>query len=459
MAGRSDTPPEITSAQGIAAFHPDRAQADLLVAPTVAAEFNTLGLDLIPVACVSLSDVSFEFDSSFILPEAGKVLSKLPALREARKDKAGQLPPLSAFGHADPTGTDEYNKQLSGRRAKAVYGLITHKTPIWQNLYDQPFGGDNWKTKNVLTTMSNATGLSEDAGFASLAGAYMKALCPVALNAGDFLAQGADSKGKGDYQGCSDFNPLLLLSKTDQQKLPKEERDARNRSNRRVVVYLFRPGTIITAGLWPCPRTNETSAGCHKRFFSDGDSRRAPGSSQREHAVLQGTPNDTFACRFYARIGGASPCEKPVTSRPLSIRLFDPFTVRISKAPYRITVAGEVFETEADPDGFVHLQVAGIPEDCLVEWGRDDDQPNAYLFSRKIYLQMEELEEDEEVARRLHNLGYSGDDPLTDKVKRFQTDYGFAPTGQTADVKSTLRQWHDDPAEVEERPEATRPGA
>jgi len=28
--------------------------------------------------------------------------------------------PLSVFGHADPVGSDDYNKALSGRRAMAV---------------------------------------------------------------------------------------------------------------------------------------------------------------------------------------------------------------------------------------------------------------------------------------------------------------------------------------------------
>ena len=454
MAEQSEASPEIISEQGIAAFHSDRAQTDLLVAPAVTTEFNTLGLDLIPVACLSLADVAFEFDSSFVMPSAAKVLSKLPALREKRRDKAGQLPPLSVFGHADPSGSDDYNKQLSGRRAKAVYGLLTHKVSIWKNMYNQPFGGDNWKTKSVAAIMSNTTGMPQGTSFSDMVAPYMTAICPFTLTSHDFLAEGADSLGKGDYQGCSDFNPLRLLSQKDQQQLPKEERDARNRANRRVVIYLFRPGTTITASLWPCPRANESSAGCRKRFFSDGDKRRSPGSVQREHVSLQGTANDTFACRFYARIGSTSPCERPLSARPLTIRLFDPFTVRISESPYRITVGGEVVETKADADGFVNLQIPEIPEDCLVEWGHAEGDATTYLFSRKIYLQMEGLEEDEEVKRRLHNLGYSYEEELPDKVKEFQIDYGFNPTGRPADVKPTLRKWYDDPTLVQKRPEA-----
>jgi hypothetical protein len=44
--------------------------------------------------------------------------------------------------------------------------------------------------------------------------AYMQALCPADFNLTphDFLAQGADAQGKGDYQGCSSFNPALVFS-------------------------------------------------------------------------------------------------------------------------------------------------------------------------------------------------------------------------------------------------------
>src|SRR6185437_10212870 len=186
MPEQNDNYPEVTTEQGVAAFHPQRSQLELPVAPTTGNEFNTVGLDLIPVACLSLADAAFEFDSSFVTPQAGKVLSKLPMLRAKCKDTAGQLPPISVFGHADPTGSDEYNKQLSGRRAIAVYGLITHNTSLWQKLYDQPRGGDDWKTKSVSATMCSVTSMPEGTTFLSMLNAYMTALFPLQLKPGDF---------------------------------------------------------------------------------------------------------------------------------------------------------------------------------------------------------------------------------------------------------------------------------
>jgi hypothetical protein len=84
----------------------------------------------------------------------------------------------------------------------------------------------------------------------------------------------------------------------------------------------------------------------------------------------------------------------------------------------------------------------------LVEWGHAEDDPQAYLFSRKIYLEMDSLDESEQLRRRLHNLGYSYEAELADNVRAFQIDYGLDPTGVPDDVKAMLRGWHDDPTQV-----------
>src|SRR5438128_494476 len=102
----------------------------LRVAPTVARDFNTIGLDIEPVACLSLKDVVFEFDSSFVTPGVQTILSRLPRLRETNKNQNGDLPKLSIFAHADPVGDDSYNRELSGRRARAVFGLLTQNVSM-----------------------------------------------------------------------------------------------------------------------------------------------------------------------------------------------------------------------------------------------------------------------------------------------------------------------------------------
>jgi len=63
--------------------------------------------------------------------------------------------------------------------------------------------------------MRAATGLADGTSDSVLFKAYLQKLCPqeLQLSRTDFLAQGADSGGKGDYQGCSAFNPVLIFSK------------------------------------------------------------------------------------------------------------------------------------------------------------------------------------------------------------------------------------------------------
>src|SRR5207249_2556919 len=147
--------------------------------------------------------------------------------------KAGELPLISIFAHADPSGTDEYNKALSGRRAKAVYGLLLHDVTVWDKLYNGPFGGDDWKKKNVLGVIKSFLGPGAPVSHHDLFLAYMKALSPVAVTKTDFLGRGASPGGKADYQGCSELNPLVLLSKDENKNLPKTKWQLLNQANRR----------------------------------------------------------------------------------------------------------------------------------------------------------------------------------------------------------------------------------
>jgi len=281
------------------------------VAPTTAAAFNTLGLDLVPVACLSLADILFDFDSSFPHPDVALILAQLPGLREKHKNAKGQLPPLSVFGHADPVGQDEYNKALSGRRARAVYGLLTHDLKIWNALFNE-----EWVNKGVLPGLRKQLGAPATKSRDQLFQDFMNKAFPTPVPKSDFLAGGADPKGIGDFQGCSDFNPLIVLSTSENQKLKTEERNKQNEPDRRVVVFLFRPGPKVDPAKWPCPAATEGTAKCRKQFFvgpPPGDLRRKPGPVHKEFAKTK----DTFACRFFDRIARLSPCEAPPPPPPV----------------------------------------------------------------------------------------------------------------------------------------------
>ena len=223
MANDSDKPTEIESVEessgGMASdiVVPDTRAA--VVAPSENGEFNTYRFTLNLVACWRLDDIRFEFDSSFIHPEAASEFHILAELRS----KYPQAP-LTVFGHADPVGNDEYNKRLSGRRAMAVYGMLVRDTAMWEKLYKD--SEDNWGLKSIqlmlkavghdsvnvdgvesdqttqaITAFQQANGLEDD-GIAGpltrekLMAAYMDVVCTdvrgsaFKLEKSDFLAQG-----------------------------------------------------------------------------------------------------------------------------------------------------------------------------------------------------------------------------------------------------------------------------
>ncbi|MEJ7714116.1 MAG: peptidoglycan-binding protein [Pyrinomonadaceae bacterium] len=129
---------------------------------------------VIPIACLRVDDVRFEFDSSFVRPEISDEIEHLADLREQHKIEinptTGEVnqttgvgttgviifPPLSIFGHADSVNTDVYNKPLSGRRATAIYGLLTRDTDLWEELFHpHPASGDNWGVKSIQTMLTH----------------------------------------------------------------------------------------------------------------------------------------------------------------------------------------------------------------------------------------------------------------------------------------------------------------
>lgn len=338
---------QTTSDGGIAANHPLLQTLPALVGPSTSAERNTLKAAFFPVACWRVDDIRFGVSSSFISLNIADEMTLLSKLARAHPGA-----PSSVFGHADPVGNDEYNKKLSGRRAAVVYAMLTRRADIWEDIYSQtgkftaPLTNDDWGLKVVQTilqdlgyspgpidgrmgdqTRAAVRRFQEEHGLAvdgdpgpqtraKLFLACMDKLCrdengaPFKLEPAAFLAQGADEAGKGDYQGCSEFNPVLMFSQEENERFRQAqdhtERDAANAPNRRVVVFLFRPGSLVNAEKWPCSRAKEGITHCQRRFWSDAARRRSFQTERREQERTQ----DTFACRFYDRIASGSPCER-----------------------------------------------------------------------------------------------------------------------------------------------------
>jgi len=332
---------------GIVGTHAPRANLPVVAAPIPdeqkAKNYNTFRPHLIAIGCMRLPHLGFAFDSSLIGPNAEGAFTRLAKLMQTLRDTDSanpkRFPPCSVFGHTDPvgpaSGRDEYNKTLGGRRALAVYAVLTRTYAIWEELFQNSFGGDVWGVASIQTMLSiplrkppkneleppyysgpidgaktKQTKQDTDDAVAAYRMArglntindvrrklfeeYMDAICHdpsgelfVLDPKKDFIAKGKGCKGlKGDVQGCGDFNPIFLLSKEMEEtsKTSPEMINSRNdiyKVDRRVLVFLFRQGTEIDPQKWPCPAPREGPAGCKLRFWSDGDKRRGETDQNR----------------------------------------------------------------------------------------------------------------------------------------------------------------------------------
>jgi peptidoglycan hydrolase-like protein with peptidoglycan-binding domain len=439
---------------GVSARHPARIALPLVVAASTGAERNTIRMRPLPIGCWRLEDVRFDFDSSLIRPDARGELAELAKLWH----EAGE-PPMSIFGHADPVGDDEYNKTLSGRRARAVYGLLTRDLDGWEQLYAQPFSSDDWH-KTAVAMMVPAVGAADVRDFQTQNGltpdgaagpdtrralfrAYMDAICrdpddhPFQVQKTDFLGRGEDPGGKADFQGCSELNPILVFSRDEDQQFRdpsrRDERNQDNQPNRRVLVFLFPVGAHVPPAAWPCPRTSEPTAGCRAMLWPDAEVRRNPQDARREYERT----HDTFACAFYDGMARTSPCE--TKRKALTIRLFGPNKDAIPNAPYRLTVlaVNDVREGTADGNGVLAEANLLVPSRVTIDYGdpRLGQDPVVRAYSISLMLDAGDGATDEQVARRrLNNLGYPATAFLSDALRAFQHDYGLAENGQLDDA-------------------------
>ncbi len=430
-------------------YPPDPLDLPVHAATTTAKEKNTLRLGLRPVACWRLNNCRFQFGCSFVMPEARAEFGSLQTLRTQYEGA-----PLSVFGHADPVGDDSFNKELSGRRALAIYGILTRDVARWEKLYASPLGADSWRDSEIDTMLAavgfphassdrsaairafqeadgtlTPDGACGPATRARLFAKYMDYLCPFTVPKSGFLSAGADADLKGDVQGCSEFNPLLVFSQAENDAYnaaaDKTERDSENSVNRRVLVLLFAPGTVVPPDKWPCPRTTESTAGCQKRLWSDATARRSPQAERRVFEESQ----DTFGCRFYHRLNVDSPCECSSGGKVwISIQLLDSDQKPIPNAPYKLDVGGQVTEDKADGKGmFVKYISPTATGGTLESSGRK------YKLAFQALPPVSELRG---VQLRLINFGYTCGTPngvMTPQtevaLRDFQSLHGLPQTG------------------------------
>jgi hypothetical protein len=427
---------------GLAREHA-RRRLPLYVAPTSEGDHhNAIGPPLAPIGCWRLEAARFDFDSSVVRPEARAELALLAALM-------GRMgtPVPAVFGHADPVGDDEYNKTLSGRRAAAVYGLLTRDLDLWGRLHDQPFSTDDWRT-TAVPLMRKVTGQPVSTPRREVFAAYMDAICcddagqPLVVPKEQFLGRGADPDGKADYQGCGELNPILVFSRDEGKALEanRSERNRENAPNRRVLVLLFPPGAHVEPSRWPCPRAREGAAGCRPHLWPDGDQRRAQQERRREYEA----DHDTFACALYDGMARRSPCEG--VRKTLTVRLLGPDGQPVAGAPYRVDLGGDVREGLADAEGYASEPDAVAPSVVTFEFGDPRTHAEGVRpFRAEVDLTLLSRRDDESFRQRLYNLGYPRSTFPSDAIAAFQRDHEL-PISRTLDddTRAALLAAHDE---------------
>jgi hypothetical protein len=165
------------------------------------------------------------------------------------------------YGHADPTGGEQYNKDLSERRARAVAAVLTHDARAFEEIYKKESWGTHGvqvclnavndgsfdhldedgklgpATKAAVQTFQTQNGLDPDgkpgpATRAVLFKKYFEKALPQPVSR-DRLR----NFGGGRFMGCSLFNPFCESGKKDEL-------------SRRVVMIVF--GPEADPGKLPC---------------------------------------------------------------------------------------------------------------------------------------------------------------------------------------------------------------
>ncbi len=408
-APASGAPDEPAFDGGLAFRYSEQQKRKLPIAPSTGELTNTIVTQRwpSPAACVRLDQDRFAFDSSFPRATLSQDLKKLFGLR-APDDSAVEK--LAVFGHADPTGDEEYNKTLAGRRAKAIYALLTRDPKMWDELHQGAYHGDRWGVESLQAALEQlgydiapispkvgpkydaaVRGFQTDQGLPSngvmdkatrlaLFGAYMDSLSanddgdPRAYLPADFVGEGKDPDLRGAMQGCGERNPAMVLSEAESKELEKdgkhEERNRVQSVNRRVLIFLYAPEDVADLTLWECPKATAPGSACDKVKWSDKDTRLKPTERRREVR----RHGKTFGCKFYDFTARLSPCEALRGTVRIWIR--DAKGVKYtSPVEYELRSVNAVRKGTTDDDGRLVEENFPIARAMGVSWVVEEEAP------------------------------------------------------------------------------------
>lgn len=266
---------------------------------------DTVRLPVETITCVRMDGDAFPFGTSFLMPQALKMLKR--RLADYRKLLIDEHPEyrFTIFGHTDSEGGDRYNKELSGRRAETVIAFVLQMADKWEFLYNE----EKWGPQ-IIKVILRALGESADAGTVGMYTAgggavgrrrslflrYMRH-SDYSIDDGYFFTNDALRSVDPVCIGCGAYNPIKDHRVHDFPN--KEERRQLNGVNRRVTIFWWRgngPNKFPDCGKVDC-------------------------SGARNRAALPGAQQ--FRCAFYWRHFAPSKCEevKPNPTRSGCVKL------------------------------------------------------------------------------------------------------------------------------------------
>ena len=300
------------------------------------------------IECVCIPGVTFEFDNSFIRPTVVNHMEKLDQAMERSPDAK-----VIVMGHTDRVGSEQYNKELSERRARSAYAFVTNQPDIWEELYNQ----EHWGTtviQEILTDLGYdpgpVNGVQGDQTTAAIKAFQADRGLKVDGVAGpitrrqmflDYMTGKHDVQIADDqffppkFMGCGEFNPLVPPNENELANAGRGRRPG-NEPNRRVVFFLFQnPPTSM-----PCKL--KQLAPCKAQIAQPGE-----------------RDNPLHACAYYDAISVQCRCElggtDPESLVHISVLLrSNSGAVPLANRKYKIFLEeGQVLEGTTDREGLV----------------------------------------------------------------------------------------------------------
>ena len=207
-------------------------------------------------------------------------------------------------------------------------------------------------------------------------------------------------------QGCSEFNPVVLLSASEMKASGNtSQRNVDDAPNRRVVMFFFKKGTKVNPDVWPCPKVKEPLDACRAAFWPDGEARRTSGDEVRKYSDTR----DTMACRFSDRFARRSPCERSARVRTIKVRLTDPDRIPVPYAVCRFVDQPDSIQV-ADDQGIVEIPLQSEAQQVSIQW----ELPKAQVGGMRFYWEQTlnvtpPTDDDGGLLRRFAHLAFNGE--------------------------------------------------